>query len=212
MHKLNAKVSLIHRFGNNGVMKNTATRLYILLRVSLESLSQRPENWRMGFRSAALWACRGKKLDCFAHVALATIVALDLSVKAVQIVDRLIKMFFLHYVRHYLQILLNAAIINGFWIRVLKELDNHLKEILKTIWHLFLPVDKKEIILLTDLVVQSSNMSGHLFCVSIDTYGKKAQGNIHNSTTCSSSITPLVMAGGMAHAKPNIQSRRWLWR
>lgn len=97
MHKLNAKVSLIHRFGNNGVIKkNTATRLYILLCVSLESLSQRPENWRMGFQSAALWACRGKKLGCFAHVALATIVALDLSVKAVQIVDGLIKMFFVY--------------------------------------------------------------------------------------------------------------------
>lgn len=38
----------------------------------------------------------------------------------------------------------------------------------------FLSVNKKEIILLTDLVVQSSNMYGHLFCVGMDTYGKKA--------------------------------------
>lgn len=38
----------------------------------------------------------------------------------------------------------------------------------------FSSVNKKEIILLTDLVVQSSNMYGHLFCVCMDTYGKKA--------------------------------------
>lgn len=38
----------------------------------------------------------------------------------------------------------------------------------------FLSVNKKEIILFTDVVVQSSNLYGRLFCVGMDTYGKKA--------------------------------------
>lgn len=39
---------------------------------------------------------------------------------------------------------------------------------------------------------------------------RTGRGNIHSRDTSSATITPLVMAGRMAHAKPHIQNRSWL--
>lgn len=46
-------------------------------------------------------------------------------------------------------------------------------------------------------------------CVHVE---RRGWGSIHGWATSTATVTPLVMAGRMAHAKPHIQNRSWLWR
>lgn len=138
MHKLNAKVSLIHRFGNNGVIKKHSNASLYFIMCVFGKFELKARKLAHGFPISSSLSLQRKEAGLLCSRSLSYYYCSWLISKGSADCRWInYNVFCLHYVRHYLQILLDVAIVNGFWIWVLKGPDNYLKEMLKTIWQLF---------------------------------------------------------------------------